>query len=252
MMALRRNLRSIAAIAAGTLAATGILLSTIIPHHYKLLNVPKRYASLTHTQRVIVAFARKDGVGSGILYVWGGTTTSGFDCSGFVYHVLHAAGVNIRTRTTYAMFQDGAAHRVPRRDLRPGDVIFFSYTGSRSAPSHEGMYLGHDRFVEYYSSGQPARYGRLGGHSAYDGARRWWYPMRVRKRTLRAAIYVAHRWHLKIVGSKADTVVFVNPRHHHHFARWKRRAILRWAHRHHYAVRGYYTHINIRLHRSAA
>lgn len=245
-MALRRNARAIAAIGGGVAAAAGLIFSAVfLPPHYKMKVVPRHFAALTRQQKIIQAFARKDGVGSGILYVWGGTTTRGFDCSGFIYHVEGAAGIRV-PRTSQAMWYDGGK-RVPRRDLRVGDVLFFSFSGG--APGHVGLSLGGAKFVEYYTSGRPARYGRL-PKFGYIGARRWYTPLRVRKRTFHPAMWVARRWHLKIAGSIGDTVVFVSRHKHHHrwFALWKRRAILRWAHRHHYRVKGYYSHINIRLH----
>lgn len=243
---MRRHLRTVAAVGAGVIAAAGIVVSTVLPHHYKLAVVPRRYAVLTHQQRVILSLARKHGVGSGIYYIWGGTSHGGFDCSGFVWHVLREAGVHIDARTSYAMYSDRHAHHVLRSQLRPGDVLIFNNAG------HVGLYLGYGRFVEYYRSGYPARYGRLSAtRGTYVGARRWWWPLRIRKRTLYPALYVARRWHLKIAGHSGDTVVFVPHRRHGHlrFPAWKRRSILRWAHHNHHPVHGYFTHINIKLHR---
>jgi cell wall-associated NlpC family hydrolase len=81
----------------------------------------------------------------GVPYVFGGTTSAGFDCSGFVQHVFATIGVHL-PRTADAQYDAGA--RV--RNLRPGDLVFFeTYT---SGPSHVGIYLGHGRFVNASTS----------------------------------------------------------------------------------------------------
>lgn len=243
-----RRPRVIVAVLAGTAVATATIVTTVfLPPSFRLVNVPRNLATLTHQQKVIVRLGRRHGVGSGIYYVWGGMGHGGFDCSGFVGHVLAQAGIHGIPRTSQAMWQR-TGRRVPRRDLRPGDVVFMRSSGSYYAPGHVGLYLGSGKLVEYYSSGRPARYRSLRYVRDYVGAKRWWYPQRVRKRTYYPALYVARHWRLKIAGHHYDTVVFV-PRGHRTFAVWKRRAILAWAHAHHFPVKGYYSHINIRLHR---
>ena len=67
----------------------------------------------------------------GIPYVYGGTTTGGFDCSGFTQYVYRHAGVTI-PRT--ASQQQAAATRVS--SPRPGDLVFFG-----SPAYHVGIYV---------------------------------------------------------------------------------------------------------------
>jgi cell wall-associated NlpC family hydrolase len=80
----------------------------------------------------------------GFPYVWGGTSPgSGFDCSGFVYYVYHAAGAPI-PRDMWGQLQSGA--RVSRGSLQPGDIVFFAGT-YEAGLSHEGIYIGGGRFI---------------------------------------------------------------------------------------------------------
>lgn len=79
----------------------------------------------------------------GYRYRFGGTSPSGFDCSGFVYYVLNHSGVSI-SRDMYSQLNSGP--RVSSKDLRPGDLLFFSGTYKRGL-SHAGIYIGNGRFV---------------------------------------------------------------------------------------------------------
>lgn len=82
----------------------------------------------------------------GVPYVWGGTTPSGFDCSGFVNYVFQGAGVDL-PRTSRQMFKTSGS-RVTGSNLKAGDLVFFSI-GSNS---HVGIYVGNDSFISATSS----------------------------------------------------------------------------------------------------
>ena len=79
----------------------------------------------------------------GYRYRWGGTTPSGFDCSGFVYYVFNQAGVRM-SRSMEAQIASGP--HIRSSDLRPGDLVYFRNT-YRSGLSHIGIYVGNGRFV---------------------------------------------------------------------------------------------------------
>lgn len=76
----------------------------------------------------------------GTPYVWGGTTPSGFDCSGFTSYVFRHFGVNL-PRTSRA--QAGAGVKVSYSNLQAGDLVFF---GSGSI-SHVGIYIGGGNMI---------------------------------------------------------------------------------------------------------
>lgn len=79
----------------------------------------------------------------GTPYVWGGTSPSGFDCSGFTQYVFAHFGVNLY-RTSEEQFAQGLS--VPESQLSPGDLVFFS-TYAPGA-SHVGIYIGNNLMVD--------------------------------------------------------------------------------------------------------
>lgn len=81
----------------------------------------------------------------GTRYRTGGSTESGFDCSGFIgYLFREEAGVTL-PRSTREMI-NVKAPLVARNNLKPGDLLFFSTRG-RGRVSHAGIYLGDDQFI---------------------------------------------------------------------------------------------------------
>ncbi len=88
----------------------------------------------------------------GVPYVYGGTTPSGFDCSGFTSYVFAQAGKTI-PRTSAE--QAAAATPVSAGDLRPGDLIFYSPGGS---VSHVAIYAGDGMVWESPGTGSAVQY----------------------------------------------------------------------------------------------
>lgn len=84
----------------------------------------------------------------GTPYVWGGTTPSGFDCSGFTQYVLKQHGITI-PRTTTEQYKVGTY--VAKSDLQPGDLVFLQNT-YRAGISHVGIYIGNGKMIHASSS----------------------------------------------------------------------------------------------------
>lgn len=105
----------------------------------------------------------------GVPYVFGGTSPSGFDCSGYVRFVFAQAGISL-PRTADAQYEVGYA--ISTDELRPGDLVFFSTY--EAGPSHVGIYLGDGNFINASSSRGVSVASIYGGYwgSCYIGARR--------------------------------------------------------------------------------
>jgi peptidoglycan DL-endopeptidase CwlO len=105
---------------------------------------------------VAVAFAEQQ---LGVPYLWGGTTASGYDCSGLIQAAWHAAGVEL-PRTTYD--QVNAGTRISRDQLQPGDLVFSYGLG------HVQLYIGHSAVIEAPHTGATVQYSPLPPASQVD------------------------------------------------------------------------------------
>lgn len=107
-----------------------------------VVNIPASELALPSSDKgqQIAALALKH---VGARYVFGGTSPSGFDCSGFVYYVHRAAGVPVG-RTLWQQMNAGA--RVAKSQLQVGDEVFFANTYMPGL-SHAGIYIGEGKFV---------------------------------------------------------------------------------------------------------
>jgi peptidoglycan DL-endopeptidase CwlO len=101
----------------------------------------------------------------GVPYVWGGSSPSGFDCSGLVAYVYAQVGVSL-PHYTGAQWNVGVP--VSRSDLQPGDLVFFDGLG------HVGIYIGGNSFIHAPHTGDVVRISSISGWYAdtYVGARR--------------------------------------------------------------------------------
>jgi len=92
----------------------------------------------------------------GAPYRYGGAGPDAFDCSGLVTYAHREVGIPV-PRTAAQQF--AAATPVARKDLRPGDLVFFRLDGREV--SHVGIYAGDDRFVHAPQRGGHVRVASL-------------------------------------------------------------------------------------------
>ncbi len=105
----------------------------------------------------------------GTRYVYGGTSPSGFDCSGLVQYSLRKLGVSI-SRSSSSQYGYGTA--VSKANLRPGDLVFFS---RGKGISHVAIYAGNGQVLHAPRAGKRVCYqslASLSGSLKYVGARR--------------------------------------------------------------------------------
>jgi cell wall-associated NlpC family hydrolase len=86
----------------------------------------------------------------GVRYVYGGETSRGFDCSGFVYFLYRTVEGITLPRTSSE--QAGSGTAVKKEDLQPGDLVFFR-TGRSTRINHAGIYIGDGNFIHASSGG---------------------------------------------------------------------------------------------------
>jgi len=139
-------------------------------HHHAHAPKHHRHPHVLHRRRPhhpfgnrIVSYARHF---LGTPYRYGGSSPgTGFDCSGFVRYVYSHFGITL-PHSSWGDLVRG--RRVPRRWLRPGDLVFFA------GASHVGIYVGSGRFIDAPHTGAVVRITTMHGWygSSYYGARR--------------------------------------------------------------------------------
>ncbi|MFP5022485.1 C40 family peptidase [Pseudonocardia phyllosphaerae] len=111
----------------------------------------------------------------GVDYVWAGRSGFAFDCSGYTGTLYEAAGI-LLPRDSGPQANSPLARPVDKKDLKPGDLIFYAHDGGKGKIHHVGMYAGDGKMLEAKNAGIPVRLtpARLDpARDGYWGARRY-------------------------------------------------------------------------------
>jgi peptidoglycan DL-endopeptidase CwlO len=115
-----------------------------------------------------IAFARAQ---IGKPYLWGGTGPDAFDCSGLTMMAYRAVGIDI-PRTAAEQWAWGP--RVSPSQVQPGDLVFFvGGEGSKTAPGHVGIVIGHGLMIDAPSPGFTVRIEPYSAAGAIGFTRPW-------------------------------------------------------------------------------
>jgi len=114
----------------------------------------------------------------GLPYTWGGRSSFGYDCSGYVQMLYRLMGVYLPRDSKDQCRWDGFKN-VDLKLMTPGDLIFFGM--DKDNIRHVGMFLGDGRFIHTSATGENAPYLRIcklsdpkwngSGHYPYLSAR---------------------------------------------------------------------------------
>jgi gamma-D-glutamyl-L-lysine dipeptidyl-peptidase len=96
------------------------------------LNFSKKILSI----KEMIEFSRRF---LGLPYTWGGTSSFGFDCSGFTQFLYQQMGISL-PRDAYMQ-----AETITNRGMIPGNLLFFKR--DNKPIHHVGMYIGKDKFI---------------------------------------------------------------------------------------------------------
>lgn len=96
---------------------------------------------MTFAKQDLIPFSQKF---IGLPYTWGGRSSFGYNCSGFVQMLYNQIGVNL-PRDSKQQILDPRFKTVPIELAEPGDLVFFGKAKNKIA--HVGLYLGNGKFI---------------------------------------------------------------------------------------------------------
>lgn len=112
--------------------------------------MPNRSDAVSTKGQAVVELAKKY---LGTPYVYGGSSPSGFDCSGFVYYIYKQMGVTLN-RVAADQMTNGVW--VAKNNLQPGDIVGF--TNRSGYVNHVGIYAGNGMMIHSPQTGDVVKY----------------------------------------------------------------------------------------------
>ena len=100
----------------------------------------------------------------GYKYVYGGTTPSGFDCSGFTQYVYKHFGYSLN-RVSSSQASNGVS--ISKQNMQPGDLICFSNSKGSNNIGHVGIYIGNGEFIHAANSRKGVIISNVDGEGFY-------------------------------------------------------------------------------------
>jgi hypothetical protein len=89
----------------------------------------------------------------GLPYTWGGTSSFGYDCSGFAQMLCRRRGINM-PRDAQPQADWSGMTPVERKDLQAGDLLYFGSSAKKI--THTGIYIGEGKFINATTHETPA------------------------------------------------------------------------------------------------
>src|SRR5208337_1343739 len=78
-------------------------------------------------------------------YTWGGTSSFGYDCSGFAQMLCRRRGIHM-PRDAQPQADWSGMLPVDRKNVAPGDLLYFGSSDKKI--THTGIYLGDGKFID--------------------------------------------------------------------------------------------------------
>lgn len=101
----------------------------------------------------------------GVPYLYGGTTTSGFDCSGLVQYCCIQAGANIPPRST-SEYSSYSQYEVNWDDKQPGDILW--------KDGHVAIFISGETYIHAPGTGKKVKTELLSKYNPFTKVYRFW------------------------------------------------------------------------------